>query len=138
MKKVYELTTGSICVGHTVNGVFLGVYDEEKDALMNVMGIYINEKAMKIEIIPPVHPAFLRKKFEQKLIEVNFPISSFLTVTDTSKIEFGAELIKVYKEATSSIVLVDDETKNKNIADKIKKSIENKENKEGYGKIIQS
>lgn len=137
MKKIFELTNGSVCVGHTFNGVYLGVYDEELNALVNVMGL-IEQPERNFKVIPPVHPAFLIKKFEQKLIEINFPISVFINVTDTTKIEFGAELVKKYRESTSSIVLVDDESKNKNIAEKIKKSIEEKENKEGYGKIIQS
>lgn len=129
-----KLEHGKIYLAHTYNANFIGKYNEKTDMLERVWGININ--GSNIQIAPAIHPAFLTKKFENKLNDVNMPMNMFIVVTDPDKIEYGTEFIKVYNEACSNIILEEGDVSDEDISEKIKKAIEGKEQKEGL-RILQ-
>jgi len=139
-----KFKNGKLYVAHTYNATYIGRYNAENDSIENVWGI--NIKGSNIEIIPPIHPAFLQKKFENRLLDIEIPISAFLVITDLDKIEFGEDLIKVYHEASSGLIIDGGVSKDKSkkkptlsneeIAEKIKKATEEKESNQAP-KILQ-
>lgn len=136
-----ELKNGKIYLGHTYNTTYIGKYNEKTKSLNEVWAIHI--KGSNIEIIPAIHPAFLQKKFENKLVDVNISTDKFITLSDPDVLEFGEDLIKVFIEATSGVIIEGgkDEQKpklsEKEIAERIKKATEEKAKEAGL-KIIQS
>lgn len=129
-----KLEHGKIYLGHTYNSNFIGKYNQSTEKLEKVYSIIIN--GANIQITPAIHPAFLSKKFENKLNDVDIPMNMFITITDPDKIEYGSEFVKTYNEACSNIVLEEGELNDEQVADKIKKAIEGKEKNNGL-KIIQ-
>ena len=134
MKNNSKLEHGKIYLGHTYNANFIGKYNQSTEKLERVMSVNMN--GANIQIAPAIHPIFLTKKFENKLNDVDIPMNMFISITDPDKIEYGTEFVKVYNEACSNIILEEGELSDEQVADKIKKAIEEKEKNNGL-KIIQ-
>lgn len=132
MKK--ELENGKIYLAHTYNANFIGKFNKKTNMLERVWSININ--GSNIQIAPAIHPAFLTKKFENKLNDIEMSIDKFICITDPDTIEYGSEFTKVYNEACTNIILEESDVKDEDVAKKIKDAIEKKEKNNGL-KIIQ-
>jgi len=98
------MENGKLYLGVTLNGYFIGKFNEGENRLDNVWSLNF-QKDNKIEIGPSCHPAFLQSKFEEKLNDVNIKVEKFQHIIDPDKIALGESFKNVYTEAVSNIIV---------------------------------